>query len=185
PYLRDEETFARPWAIPGTPNLMHRIGGIEKKDGTGNIDYTAENHERMTRLRAAKIDAVAADIPPTVIEGDEDADLLVLGWGSTWAAIDAAVQRTRRAGHKVAKTHIVHLNPLPPDLGDILGRYQKVLVPELNTGQLTNVLRAKFLVDASVLTKVQGLPFLAREVEDGITDALATISPSNKTEVAS
>ena len=120
PYLRDEETLARPWAIPGTPNLMHRIGGIEKKDGTGNIDYTPDNHERMTQLRAAKIEAVAADIPPTVVEGDADADVLVLGWGSTWAAIDAAVQRQRRKGHSVAKAHIMHLNPLPPDLGEIL-----------------------------------------------------------------
>ncbi len=120
PYLRDPETLARPWAIPGTPGLMHRVGGLEKADGTGNIDYTPENHEKMTELRAAKVAAVAADIPPTEVDGDVDADVLVLGWGSTWAAIDAAVQRRRRAGVKVAKAHITHLSPLPPDLGDLL-----------------------------------------------------------------
>ena len=114
PYLRDPDTLARPWAIPGTPKLMHRIGGIEKEgDGTGNISYTPENHQRMVDLRAAKVAAVAADIPPLEVLGDEDADLCILGWGSTWAAIDAAVQRRRRNGRKVAWVHIIHLNPLP------------------------------------------------------------------------
>jgi 2-oxoglutarate ferredoxin oxidoreductase subunit alpha len=172
PYLRDETTFARPWAIPGTPKLMHRIGGLEKKDGTGNIDYTPDNHQLMVELRKAKVDAVAADIPPTAIEGDPDADVLVVGWGSTWAAIDAAVQRQRRAGHKVARIHLVHLNPLPPDLGDILARFDRVIVPELNTGQLANVLRAKYLVDARPISKVQGLPFKSREIESAIVDAI-------------
>ncbi|MEM8619294.1 MAG: 2-oxoacid:acceptor oxidoreductase subunit alpha [Actinomycetota bacterium] len=172
PYLRDPDTLARPWAIPGTPGLMHRVGGLEKADGTGNIDYTPENHEKMVRLRAAKIDGIAADIPPTEINGDVDADVLVLGWGSTWAAIDAAVQRQRRAGHKVASAHLVHLNPLPPDLGDILGRYRRIIVPELNSGQLTNVIRARYLVDARALTKVQGLPFKSREIEKAIVEAL-------------
>ena len=172
PYLRDPDTLARPWAIPGTPGLMHRVGGLEKADGTGNIDYTPENHEKMVRLRAAKIDGIAADIPPTDINGDADADVLVLGWGSTWAAIDAAVQRQRRAGHKVASAHLVHLNPLPPDLGDILSRYRRVIVPELNSGQLTNVIRARYLVDARALTKVQGLPFKSREIEKAIVEAL-------------
>jgi 2-oxoglutarate ferredoxin oxidoreductase subunit alpha len=175
PYLRDETTLARPWAIPGTPGLMHRIGGLEKEDGSGNIDYTPDNHERMVHLRKAKIEAIAADIPPVVVEGDADADVIVVGWGSTWAAIDAAVQRCRRSGVKVAKTHLVHLSPLPPDLGDVLRRFPKVLVPELNTGQLTRVLRAEYLVDARAVTKVQGLPFKSREIEAAIHDAAASV----------
>jgi len=177
PYLRDEVTLARPWAIPGTPGLMHRVGGLEKADGTGNIDYTPENHERMVHLRAAKVAAIAADIPPMEIHGDVDADVLVVGWGSTWAAIDAAVQRRRRAGHKVASTHIVHLSPLPSDLGEVLGRYRKVIVPELNSGQLCNILRAKYLVDARSLSKVQGLPFKSREIEAAIDEALEELGP--------
>ena len=176
PYLRDDDTYARPWAIPGTPGLMHRVGGLEKQDGTGNIDYTPENHERMGELRAAKIAAIAADIPPTEIHGDADGDVLVLGWGSTWAAIDAAVQRTRRRGNKVASAHIVHLNPLPPDLGDIMRRYSHVIVPELNSGQLSNLLRGKYLVDVKALTKVQGLPFKSREIEAAIEEAIASIT---------
>ncbi len=175
PYLRDETTLARPWAIPGTPGLMHRIGGLEKEDGSGNIDYTPDNHERMVHLRKAKIEAIAADIPPVNLEGDPDADVLVVGWGSTWAAIDAAVQRCRRGGLKVAKTHLVHLNPLPPDLGDVIRRFPKVLVPELNTGQLTRVLRAEYLVDARAVTKVQGLPFKSREIEAAIHDAAGSV----------
>ena len=171
PYLRDEETLARPWAIPGTPGLMHRVGGIEKRDGTGNIDYTPANHERMCELRAAKVDRVAADIPPTEVTGDVDADILVLGWGSTWAAIDAAVQRRRRAGVKVARAHITHLSPLPSDLGEILGRYEKVVLPELNRGQLAQLLRGLFLKDITSVSKVQGLPFKSREIEAAIDDA--------------
>jgi 2-oxoglutarate/2-oxoacid ferredoxin oxidoreductase subunit alpha len=185
PYLREETTLARPWAIPGTPGLMHRVGGLEKQDGTGNIDYTPENHEHMVKLRAAKIEAIAADIPPTEINGDLDADVLVLGWGSTWAAIDASVQRTRRAGKKVASAHLVHLNPLPPDLGDILTRYRRVLVPELNTGQLTNVIRAKYLVDARVVSKVQGLPFKSREIEVAIDEALRSLDAETSTDSSS
>jgi 2-oxoglutarate ferredoxin oxidoreductase subunit alpha len=173
PYLREPDTLARPWAIPGTPGLMHRIGGIEKEgDGTGNISYTPENHQKMVNLRAAKVAAVARDIPPLTVEGDEDAEICVLGWGSTWAAIDAAVQRRRRAGTKVAWVHLMHLNPLPSDLGDVLRRYPKVLVPELNTGQLARIVRAEYLVDARSLSKVQGLPFIAREIEDAIEKAL-------------
>jgi len=175
PYLRDPETLARPWAIPGTPGLMHRVGGLEKQDGTGNIDYTPENHERMVELRAAKVEAIAQDIPPSEVHGDADADVLIVGWGSTWAAIDAAVQRTRRVGKKVAWVHITHLSPLPPDLGDIIGRYRKVLVPELNTGQLCHVLRGKYLVDARPVTKVQGLPFKSREIENAIDEALDSL----------
>jgi 2-oxoglutarate ferredoxin oxidoreductase subunit alpha len=175
PYLRDEN-LARPWAIPGTPGLMHRVGGLEKKDGTGNIDYTPENHERMTELREAKVAMVAQDIPPTEVHGDADADVLVLGWGSTWAAIDAAVQRRRRAGVKVAKAHIVHLSPLPPDLGDLLRRYKRVILPELNRGQLAHHLRGTFLIDITSLSKVQGLPFKTSEIEAAIDAAIADVA---------
>jgi len=168
PYLREPDTLARPWAIPGTPQLMHRIGGIEKADGSGNISYTPENHQRMTNVRAAKIAAITADLPPIEVQGDDDAQLCVLGWGSTWAAIDAAVQRRRRAGRKVAWVHLMHLNPLPSDLGDVLAKFPKVLIPELNTGQLARIIRANYLVDARSLSKVQGLPFIAREIEDAI-----------------
>jgi 2-oxoglutarate ferredoxin oxidoreductase subunit alpha len=181
PYLRDEN-FARPWAIPGTPNLMHRVGGLEKKDGTGNIDYTPENHELMTELREAKIAKITQDIPPTEVEGDEDADVLVLGWGSTWAAIDAAVQRRRRAGVKVAKAHIMHLSPLPPDLGDLLRRYKRVILPELNRGQLAHHLRGTYLVDITPLSKVQGLPFKSREIEAAIDDAVASLQSTQQAE---
>src|SRR5690606_31712784 len=130
PYLRDPETLARPWAIPGTPGLMHRVGGLEKADITGNVDYTPENHQRMGDLRAAKIEAIAASYPPTVVQGDPDADMCVLGWGSTWASIHAAVERQRRAGHRLAWIHLTNLNPLPNDLGDLLRRYRSVVVPE-------------------------------------------------------
>ena len=183
PYLRNEETLARPWAIPGTPGLMHRVGGIEKRDGSGNIDYTPDNHERMCELRAAKVDRVATDIPPTEVTGDVDAEILVLGWGSTWAAIDAAVQRRRRAGLKVARTHITHLSPLPPDLGDILSRYQKVLLPELNRGQLAQLLRGLFLKDITPVSKVQGLPFKSAEIEDAIDQAHAELKSEPSTNV--
>ena len=170
PYLRDEETLARPWAIPGTPGLMHRIGGLEKRDGTGNIDYDPANHERMVHLRAAKVAAIAKDIPDVEVNSDGDADLLVLGWGSTWAAIHAAVQRSRRAGQRVDMAHLTHLNPFPQNLEEVLRRYRRILVPELNTGQLTRILRADFLVDARVLSKVQGLPFKSREIETAIAE---------------
>jgi 2-oxoglutarate/2-oxoacid ferredoxin oxidoreductase subunit alpha len=173
PYLRDPDTLARPWAIPGTPGMMHRIGGIEKEDGTGNINYTPANHQRMVELRAAKVAGIAKDIPPLRLTGDEDADLLVVGWGSTWAAIDAAVQRRRRNGRKIAWVHLTHLNPLPRDLGDIVRRFPRVLVPELNTGQLARLIRADYLVDARSLGKIQGLPFTAREIEDRIEEELS------------
>jgi len=173
PFLRDPETLARPWAIPGTPGLMHRIGGIEKEDGTGNINYTPENHEKMVHLRQGKVAGIAADIPPATVQGDEDAEICILGWGSTWAAIDAAVQRTRRGGTKVAWIHVRHLNPLPPNLGELLRRYRKVLMPELNLGQLCRIVRADYLVDATPLSKVQGLPFTADEIERAIQEALA------------
>ena len=172
PYLRDPETLARPWAIPGTPGLMHRVGGLEKQDGTGNIDYSPENHDRMVRLRAAKIARIADDIPPATFQGDDDAEVCVLGWGSTWAAIDAAVQRRRRQGRKVAWVHLTHLSPLPANLGELLHRFPKVVVPELNLGQLCRIVRAEYLVDATALSKVQGLPFTAQEIEDAIEEAI-------------
>jgi 2-oxoglutarate ferredoxin oxidoreductase subunit alpha len=174
PYLRDADTLARPWAIPGTPGLMHRVGGLEKEDGSGNISYTPDNHQRMVDLRAAKVAAIAADIPLVEVAGDVDARVCVLGWGSTWAAIDAAVERRRRAGDKVAHVHIMHMNPLPPNLGDVLRSFDRIIVPELNLGQLTRVIRAEFLVDARPVGKVQGLPFTSRELEAAIQGALAS-----------
>jgi len=166
PYLRDEQTLARPWAIPGTPGLMHRIGGIEKQDGTGNVNYEPENHERMTHLRAEKIARIAADIPPAVVDDpDGDARLLVVGWGSTHGAIQAGARRIRARAMSVATLQLTHLNPFPANLGEVLGRYAKVLVPEMNLGQLSRLLRAEFLVDAQRLNKVQGLPFRAAEIE--------------------
>jgi 2-oxoglutarate ferredoxin oxidoreductase subunit alpha len=172
PYLRDAETLARPWAIPGTPGLEHRIGGIEKEDGTGNISYDPVNHEKMTRLRAAKVAGIAKDIPLTEVDHQEGADVLVLGWGSTYGSIAAAVQRVRARGLAVAQAHLTHLNPFPPDLGAVLRRYPKVIVPEMNLGHLSRLVRAEYLVDARSLTKVQGQPFRAAEIEDAIVEAL-------------
>jgi len=168
PYLRDEVTLARPWAIPGTPGLQHRVGGLEKADKTGNIDHTPANHQLMGDLRAEKIARIANDLPELEVHGDVDAETCILGWGSTWAAIHAAVQRQRRAGHKLAWIHLTHLNPLPNDLGDKLARYSQVLVPELNKGQLCNIIRAKYLIDAQSISKVAGLPFTTRELENAI-----------------
>jgi 2-oxoglutarate ferredoxin oxidoreductase subunit alpha len=172
PYLRDPDTLARPWAIPGTPGLMHRVGGIEKEDGTGNISYSPANHSKMVHLRHDKIAGIADDIPLATVAGDADADVCLLGWGSTWAAIDAAVQRTRRAGTKVAWIHLTHLNPLPPNLGDLLHSFRRVLVPELNLGQLCRMVRAEYLVDATSISKMQGLPFTSAELEAAIQEAL-------------
>ncbi len=173
PYRRDPDTLARPLALPGTPGLMHRIGGIEKEDGTGNISYAPENHGRMTELRAAKVAGIAADVPPVEVRGDvDDAEILVLGWGSTWGAISGAVDRVRARGRKVAQVHVVHLNPFPENLGEVLHRYPRVLVPEMNLGQLTKLLRAEYLVDAKAVSKVKGVPFTASELEQAIFDAL-------------
>ena len=182
PYLRDPETLARPWAIPGTPGLMHRIGGLEKEDGSGDIDYTPANHEKMVHLRAAKIAGIAADIPPAEVVGDADADVCILGWGSTWAAIDAAVQRTRRRGLKVAWVHLIHLSPLPPNLGELLRSFPKVLVPELNLGQQCRIVRAEFLIDAQAVSKVQGLPFTSIELEVAIEAALGVTTAAGAQE---
>jgi 2-oxoglutarate ferredoxin oxidoreductase subunit alpha len=164
PYSRDER-LARPWAIPGTPGLQHRIGGLEKADGTGNISYDPENHARMTELRAAKIAGIVRDIPPLVVDDEPGARLLVLGWGSSEGSIRAGVRRARLAGHKVASTQLRHLNPLPANTGEVLRSYDRVLVPELNTGQLAKVLRAEFLVDVESYCKVQGQPLFAAEIE--------------------
>jgi 2-oxoglutarate ferredoxin oxidoreductase subunit alpha len=149
--------------------LEHRIGGLEKSDGPGNVAYDGANHERMTRLRAAKIAGIAADIPPTEVDHEEDgAKVLVIGWGSTYGAIAAGVQRVRARGHKVDQAHLVHLNPFPADLGDVLKRYDRVLVPEVNLGQLSRLLRAEYLVDAVSLTQVSGIPFRAAAMETAI-----------------
>ena len=170
PYLRNED-LARPWAIPGTPGLMHRVGGIEKLDGSGNINSGPENHAKMTELRQAKVDKVADDYAELEIHGDPDADICLLGWGSTWAAIDSAMQRQRRAGHKLAWIHLTNVNPLPLDLGEKLERFDTVLVPELNNGQLCHIIRGKYLIDAISVGKIAGLPFTAREIEAAIDDA--------------
>ncbi len=171
PYLRDPETLARPWAVPGTPGLMHRVGGLEKEDGSGDISYTPENHGRMVALRAAKVAGIAKDIPPVEVHGDADAEVLVLGWGSTWGTIDAAVGRARAHGKKVAHAHLVHLNPFPANLGDVLRSHRRVLVPEMNMGHLWRMVRAEFLVDARAVNKVQGTPFTAGELETAILEA--------------
>ena len=171
PYLRDEN-LARPWAVPGTPGLMHRIGGIEKEDGTGNISYDPENHEFMVRMRARRIASIASDIPLVAVQGDVDADVLVVGWGSTWGAIGTACERIRVAGGRVAYAHLTHLNPFAANLGDVLRSYQTVLVPEMNLGQLCRLLRAEYLVDAQSITKIMGQPFTAAELTDHIRGAL-------------
>ncbi len=173
PYLRDPVTLARPWAVPGTPGLEHRIGGLEKEDGSGNISYEPANHEHMVELRAARIAGIANDVAPLEVTGDvDDADLLVLGWGSTWGAIDGGVDRCRARGMKVAHAHLTHLNPFPPDLGPLLARHRHVLVPEMNLGQLSRLVRAEFLVDARSVTKVRGVPFTAAEIEAAIAKEL-------------
>ena len=172
PYLRDER-LARPWAVPGTEGLRHRIGGLEKEDGTGAISYDPENHERMTRLRAAKVEGIADDIPPLeVSDPDGDAELLVLGWGSTYGVIRAAAKRVRDRGGKVATAHLVHLHPFPANTGEVLARYRKVLIPELNAGQLAMLVRARYLVDAKTYAKVQGQPILAEELEHAILEMM-------------
>ena len=169
PYARDER-LARPWAVPGTPGLAHRIGGLEKADGTGNISYDGTNHERMTKLRAAKVDGIARDIPPLHVDAEPGARLLVLGWGSSEGSIRAGVRRAREAGHTVACAHLHHLNPFPSNTGDVLRSFDRVLVPEMNTGQLSQLLRAKFLIDVESFCKVQGQPLFAAEIEEQIAE---------------
>jgi 2-oxoglutarate/2-oxoacid ferredoxin oxidoreductase subunit alpha len=168
PYRRDAETLARPWAIPGTPGLEHRIGGLEKEDETGNVSYDPENHDRMVRLRAAKVAGIAADIPELAVDDPEGADTLVLGWGSTYGAIGAAARRVRADGRKVATAHLRYLNPFPRNTGEVVRRYDKVLIPEMNLGQLRMLIRSEFLVDAVGYNKVRGRPFRATELADAI-----------------
>jgi 2-oxoglutarate/2-oxoacid ferredoxin oxidoreductase subunit alpha len=172
PYKRDPSTLARPWAIPGTPGLEHRVGGIEKQDVTGNINYEPLNHEHMVRTRAEKVECVAQDIPDIVPEGDPSGDLLIVAWGSTAGPITAAMKPMREKGHRIGHVHLRHLNPFPRNLGDVLKRYKKVLVPEMNMGQLVMILRAKFLVDAESYGKIQGKPFKQSEIEAKIEELL-------------
>ena len=172
PYRRNPTTLARPWAIPGTPGLEHRVGGIEKQDVTGNINYDPLNHERMVRLRAAKVEAVADDIPDAVPAGDQSGDLLIVAWGSTHGPITAALKTAREKGQSVGHVHLRHLNPLPRNLGDVLKRYKHILVPEMNMGQLVMILRARYLVDAQGYNKIQGKPFKQSEIEQKIDEIL-------------
>jgi 2-oxoglutarate ferredoxin oxidoreductase subunit alpha len=164
PYRRDPDTLVRPWAIPGTPGLEHRIGGLEKANITGNVSYDPKNHELMTRLRNEKIARVANYIPEQEVHGDPAGELLVLSWGSTYGAALTAVDRLRQQGALVSHAHLRYLNPFPKNLGDILQRFNKVLIPELNLGQLLLLIRGRYLVDAVGLSKVQGLPFKVSEI---------------------
>jgi 2-oxoglutarate ferredoxin oxidoreductase subunit alpha len=170
--VRDEKTLARPWAKPGTPGLEHRLGGLEKANETGNVSYNPANHELMTHLRQAKVDRVTQEIPPTEIYGDDSGDVLVIGWGSTKGSIEAAVDRARLRGRKASSIHLRYINPLPPDLRKIFDRFDSLLVPELNNGQLVRILRDKFLLPFIPLNKIQGQPFKASEIEAKINDLL-------------
>lgn len=172
PYLRDEATLARPWAIPGTPGLEHRIGGLEKQNITGNVNYEPLNHELMVKLRAEKIERIANDIPLAEVEGKPEGDLLVVGWGGTYGAIKSAVMREQQKGKSVSQLHLRHLNPFPKNLGEVLYKFKNILVPELNLGQLIKVLRSKYLVPAVGLNKIQGLPFKSIEIETKIDEIL-------------
>lgn len=168
PYIRDTDTLARPWAKPGTPGLEHRIGGLEKSDITGNVSYDAENHERMVTIRAEKVKRIANDIPPTEVSGAQAGDLLVLGWGGTFGAIRTVVENKFEAGYNIGHVHLRHLNPFPNDLGEILSRFKTVLIPELNSGHLRQLIRSEFLIDAVGFNKVQGQPFHVFELESKI-----------------
>jgi 2-oxoglutarate ferredoxin oxidoreductase subunit alpha len=170
PYRRDPVTLARPWAIPGTKGLEHRLGGLEKQETTGNVNYEPLNHEKMVRMRAAKVEAIAQDVPDAEVAGDENGDLLIVSWGSTYGAITAAVKAQRILGRRVGHVHLRYLNPLPRNLGEILKRFERVLVPEMNMGQLLWVLRAKYLVDAEGFNKIQGRPFKQAEIEAKIEE---------------
>jgi len=172
PYARDEVTLARPWAIPGTPGLEHRIGGLEKQNITGNVNYEPDNHDLMIRLRAEKIKRIANDLPLAVVEGDEQGDLLVVGWGGTYGAIRTAVESQRKKGRSVSHLHIRYLNPFPKNLGEVLGKFKQILVPEINLGQLVKILRSEFLVPAKGFNKVRGLPFRSVELEKEIEETL-------------
>jgi 2-oxoglutarate ferredoxin oxidoreductase subunit alpha len=173
PYKRDPQTLSRPWAIPGTPGLEHRVGGLEKQDVTGNVNYEPLNHEKMVRIRAAKVEAIGQDVPDVVPAGDPDGDLLIIGWGSTYGAITAALKAQRAAGRRIGHVHLRYLNPLPRNLGQVMERYSKVLVPEMNMGQLSMILRAKYLVDAEGYNKIQGQPFKQAELEAKIEEVFS------------
>ncbi len=170
PYLRDEGTLARPWAIPGTAGLEHRIGSLEKEDGSGNVSYEADNHELMTKLRAEKVQKIQQEIPPMEIFGDADADLVIVGWGSTRGAIEAGVTRALNEGHRVASIHLRFINPLPSDLGKVLSGFSRYLVPELNNGQLVKILRDEFLLSFEAMNKIQGRPFGPAEIAAKIAE---------------
>ena len=172
PYLRDAATLARPWVRPGTPGLEHRIGGIEKEDVTGNISYDPDNHDHMVRMRAEKVRRVGQEIPPTTINGPHGGEVLVVGWGGTYGAITAATEEAQMEGKAVASIHLRHLNPLPPDLGQILRQYRRVLVPEINSGQLVRMLRAEYLVDAVGFNRVRGMPLQTQEIYEAIDQLL-------------
>jgi 2-oxoglutarate ferredoxin oxidoreductase subunit alpha len=177
PYVRDPATLARPWAVPGTPGLEHRVGGIEKADGSGDVSYDPDNHEKMVHLRAEKVAGIAADIPAVEVDDPDGAELLVLGWGSTYGAATAAVKRIRAREMSVAQAHLRHLNPMPPNLGEVLGRYRRVLIPENNLGQLATLIRARYLVDAVTLSGLRGGPFRIAEIERAIADLLGVAAP--------
>ena len=171
PYLRDDK-LARPWAIPGVPGLEHRIGGLEKENISGNISYDANNHELMCRIRAERVEKIADDLPPTEVQGDAEGDLLVVGWGGTQGAIRGGVEHMRARGHRIGHVQLRHLNPFPRDLGAILGHYERVLVPELNLGQLVKLIRARYLIDAKSYPKIQGKPFKEAEIVEAIAAQL-------------
>ena len=175
PYLRDEKTLARPWAVPGTPGLEHRIGGLEKADILGNVSYDPENHHRMQLLRQAKIAGIAGDIPPLEVHGPAEGDLLVLGWGSTYGAIRSAVERLQAKGASIAHAHLRYLNPLPANTGDVVSSYKRVLIPEVNLGQLSMLIRARYLIDAIGYNRVRGKPFRIAELEAEAERILETI----------
>jgi 2-oxoglutarate/2-oxoacid ferredoxin oxidoreductase subunit alpha len=172
PYARDPKTLARPWAIPGTPGLEHRIGGLEKQDITGNISYDPDNHDHMIKLRAAKIEKIADDIPLLEVEGDPEGKVLVVGWGGTYGSIRSAVTSARARGLSVSHAHLRYLNPFPRNLGEVLYKFEHVLVPEINNGQLIKLLRAKYLVKAAGFNKIKGLPLRSEEIEDAIDSIL-------------
>jgi 2-oxoglutarate ferredoxin oxidoreductase subunit alpha len=174
PYRRDPVTLARPWAIPGTPGLEHRIGGIEKADGAGNVSYDPANHDRMTRLRAEKVARIADDIPELEVHGDpQGGPLLVLGWGSTAGAIHGAVNAARKEGLAVSRAHLRHLNPFPRNLADVLARFEQVMIPEMNLGQLALLIQGRFLKPVVSYTKVQGRPFFRHEIVSKIRELLS------------
>jgi 2-oxoglutarate ferredoxin oxidoreductase subunit alpha len=172
PYLRDERTLARPWAVPGTPGLEHRIGGLEKQNITGNVNYEPDNHEFMVRLRAEKIQRMQQDIPLLELFGQPEGEVLVLGWGSTYGAITTAVEQLRERGHAVSSAHLRYLNPFPLNLGEVLKGFETVIVPELNLGQLCMLIRAQFLIDAVSFSKVKGKPFKVSELVNKIKEHL-------------